>query len=220
MATVWMAWRVWEWLSNSKEDRKMHRKVLRFAEQGWSVIYYTFSWCFGLVRLLIWLLLLLLLLTNKWLVCPYQSPYQTFRPYRSLATLSPYTPRRTCQVLLSDAGGLLPSPSANPPMLRLEEMITSKWWPTISLLSHLLVQATSPTLLVLVCILLVLMDWCDIWLPVSKTPQTVTKSNALGNHSSLRCCATLIWLTMWYYIHLVSSVVVRYTTRSLCSRRH
>src|SRR5882762_1413875 len=40
-------------LATRKEDRKMHRKVLRFAEQGWSVIYYTFSWCFGLVRLLI-----------------------------------------------------------------------------------------------------------------------------------------------------------------------
>lgn len=34
-----------------KEDRKVHRKVLRFAEQSWSVIYYTLTWCYGLVRL-------------------------------------------------------------------------------------------------------------------------------------------------------------------------
>lgn len=33
-----------------QESRKMHRKVLRFAEQGWSVIYYTLTWCYGLVR--------------------------------------------------------------------------------------------------------------------------------------------------------------------------
>lgn len=32
-----------------KEYRKLHRKVLRFAEQGWSVIYYTVTWSVGLV---------------------------------------------------------------------------------------------------------------------------------------------------------------------------
>ena len=32
------------------EKRKMNRSVMRFAEQGWSVIYYTFSWGFGVVR--------------------------------------------------------------------------------------------------------------------------------------------------------------------------
>ncbi|OBZ77140.1 Sphingosine N-acyltransferase lag1 [Grifola frondosa] len=33
---------------SKREARKMHRSVLRFAEQGWSVIYYTCQWCFGL----------------------------------------------------------------------------------------------------------------------------------------------------------------------------
>lgn len=33
-----------------REDRVVRRSVLRFAEQGWSVIYYTFQWSFGLVR--------------------------------------------------------------------------------------------------------------------------------------------------------------------------
>lgn len=32
-----------------KEAKRIHRSVLRFAEQGWSVISYTFVWCFGLV---------------------------------------------------------------------------------------------------------------------------------------------------------------------------
>ena len=32
------------------ERRKMHRSVIRFAEQGWSVVYYTLQWGFGLVR--------------------------------------------------------------------------------------------------------------------------------------------------------------------------
>ncbi len=33
------------------EQRKMNRSVTRFAEQSWSVIYYTAQFCFGLVRL-------------------------------------------------------------------------------------------------------------------------------------------------------------------------
>lgn len=33
------------------EQRKMNRSVIRFAEQSWSVIYYTAQFCFGLVRL-------------------------------------------------------------------------------------------------------------------------------------------------------------------------
>lgn len=32
-----------------KEARKMHRKVLRFAEQSWPVIYYSATITFGLV---------------------------------------------------------------------------------------------------------------------------------------------------------------------------
>lgn len=34
---------------SQKEARKLHRKVLRFAEQGWSVIYYILTWSYGLV---------------------------------------------------------------------------------------------------------------------------------------------------------------------------
>jgi acyl-CoA-dependent ceramide synthase len=35
--------------SPKKKERRMQRSVLRFAEQGWSVIYYTVQWCYGLV---------------------------------------------------------------------------------------------------------------------------------------------------------------------------
>lgn len=33
-----------------RDARKIHRSVLRFAEQGWSAIYYTLQWSFGFVR--------------------------------------------------------------------------------------------------------------------------------------------------------------------------
>ena len=32
------------------ERKKMQRSVIRFAEQGWSVVYYPAQFCFGLVR--------------------------------------------------------------------------------------------------------------------------------------------------------------------------
>jgi len=33
-----------------KEMQNLNRSVLRFAEQGWSVVYYSLQWCYGLVR--------------------------------------------------------------------------------------------------------------------------------------------------------------------------
>ena len=33
-----------------REARRLHRSVLRFAEQGWSFVYYTLQWLYGLVR--------------------------------------------------------------------------------------------------------------------------------------------------------------------------
>jgi acyl-CoA-dependent ceramide synthase len=35
---------------STKELRQLNRKVLRFAEQGWSVVYYAIQWGFGIVR--------------------------------------------------------------------------------------------------------------------------------------------------------------------------
>lgn len=35
-----------------KEARKLQRSVLRFAEQGWSVVYYTLQWSYGVVSTL------------------------------------------------------------------------------------------------------------------------------------------------------------------------
>jgi len=34
---------------SKRESRQMHRSVLRFAEQGWSVLYYGIQWTYGLV---------------------------------------------------------------------------------------------------------------------------------------------------------------------------
>jgi acyl-CoA-dependent ceramide synthase len=39
--------------NHRKEARRLNRSVLRFAEQGWSVVYYSLQWCFGVVSLLL-----------------------------------------------------------------------------------------------------------------------------------------------------------------------
>jgi very-long-chain ceramide synthase len=36
---------------SKREARCMHRSVLRFAEQGWSALYYSVQWTFGFVSL-------------------------------------------------------------------------------------------------------------------------------------------------------------------------
>jgi acyl-CoA-dependent ceramide synthase len=38
-----------------RESRRMHRSVLRFAEQGWPVLYYAVQWAYGVVRLFFFL---------------------------------------------------------------------------------------------------------------------------------------------------------------------
>ena len=37
---------------SKREAKKMHKSVLRFAEQGWDLIYSSFAWSFGLVSCL------------------------------------------------------------------------------------------------------------------------------------------------------------------------
>ena len=39
-----------EYVVTPAERRRMNRSVIRFAEQGWSVVYYVLEWFFGLVR--------------------------------------------------------------------------------------------------------------------------------------------------------------------------
>ena len=40
---------------STRELRQLNRKVIRFAEQGWSVVYYSIQWSFGIVRRVIFL---------------------------------------------------------------------------------------------------------------------------------------------------------------------
>jgi acyl-CoA-dependent ceramide synthase len=66
-------------LGTRKELRQVNRSVLRFAEQGWSVVYYSLQWSFGIVRIFFSffknnpLFLRIIMLNSILIVCPSQS---------------------------------------------------------------------------------------------------------------------------------------------------
>lgn len=97
----------------SKEARALHRSVLRFAEQGWSVIYYTCQWSFGLVRRLLSHPSLRAQF-GLFVVCSSKPTDQSLGPCRRLDKLSPYTPCWSAQVLLPRTNRFLLSSNVNP----------------------------------------------------------------------------------------------------------
>jgi len=90
-----------------KEMQNLNRSVLRFAEQGWSVVYYTLQWCYGLVRpgsppsgdrcLM------------RRPVHPQKSSDAGAGPHRSVAQLSSYSACWPVQILLSISDCVLSS---------------------------------------------------------------------------------------------------------------
>jgi len=176
--------------------------VLRFAEQAGRL--YTTPFPGALVWCGFYLILLLLLYwTNKWLSMSISIPSKLSDP-TDLWLHYPHTPRRPVSSTIWWQAALLPSPVLIL-MLRLEEMITSKYGPPYHYYP-LIGASTSPTFTRAGCILLVLWTGVTSGYHEVKRPDC-SKSNALGNHSSLRCALHWSDYTMWYYIHLVSSVV-------------
>lgn len=130
------------------EDRKLHRKVIRFAEQGWSVIYYTLAWCYGLY-VHINLPTKLSDPTDLWLNYPHiplAGPVKFYYLIEAAFYLH--------QVLILNAEA------------RRKDHIQMM---THHVLTIALIGASYFTNFTRVgCVILVLMDWCDIWLPLAK----------------------------------------------------
>lgn len=96
-----------------KEARRLHRSVLRFAEQGWSVVYYTCQWLFGFVRIHC-ISFTKFSSQPRFIVRPSKPSDTSSRPQRRLDKLSPYTPCWSTQVLLSHTNRFLSSPNVDP----------------------------------------------------------------------------------------------------------
>jgi len=168
-------------LATRKEDRKMHRKVLRFAEQGWSVIYYTFSWCFGLY-VHINLPTKLSDPTDLWLHYPHiplAGPVKFYYLMQAAFYLH--------QVLILNAEA-----RRNDHVQMMAHHII-----TITLIgASYFANFTRAG-----CILLVLMDWCDIWLPLAKMLRYIDLTTL--------CDITFTWfLVSWFVTRHVLFVLV------------
>lgn len=146
-----------------REERQIRRSVLRFAEQGWSVIYYSILWSYGLVSASYFRCLTLL--TSLQYI------------HTSLPT-SPFNPEKVWQ-------GYPHTPVAGP--IKLYYLIQTGFYFHQILILHaearrkdhyqmLLHHIITIVLMILSfiynftrvgCLIIVLMDYCDIWLPVS-----------------------------------------------------
>jgi len=64
------------------EKRRLHRSVLRFAEQGWALLCYSFQCGFGFVSLVFLSVRTCRLTWSGWTVCPPQIPNKNVVPWR------------------------------------------------------------------------------------------------------------------------------------------
>ena len=160
-----------------KEARKMHRKVIRFAEQGWSVICYTITWTFGLVCLFPFLIAK----KNHAHSPQYihrNLPTEIFAP-SALWLNYPHIPLAApvkFYYLLQVASYLHQVLILNAEARRKDHIQMM----THHVITIALIGASYYTNFIRVgCLTLVLMDWCDILLPVSDAPGLNRRNGSL-----------------------------------------
>ena len=95
-----------------KEAKQLKRSVIRFAEQGWPVVYYSLQWVYGLVRHHVFMFLGEL--SKSFIVRASQRSNQGHGSCRRLDKLPPYTPCWSYQVLLFNPKCLLHTPNSGP----------------------------------------------------------------------------------------------------------
>ncbi|KZP32880.1 longevity assurance proteins LAG1/LAC1 [Athelia psychrophila] len=175
-----------------KEDRQVHRKVLRFAEQAWSVVYYVITWSFGLYIYL-----------N--LPASIYDPAPLWADYPHIPIAAPvkfYYLLQTAfyihQVLILNAEE------------RRKDHIQMM---THHVITIALVGASYYANFTRVgCMLLALMDWCDIWLPLAKMLRYL-------DHSTL-CDVTFVWFMVSWFVtrHALFVCVILKSTWLDCPR--
>lgn len=96
------------------EERRIKRSVVRFAEQGWSLIYYSLQWSFGLVSPWSKSFSLCKLKCAFNAVHSLQSPDCSVSVDESVAELSAHPSCGAPEVLLLNSNGILHSSDAHP----------------------------------------------------------------------------------------------------------
>ncbi|KAH7908494.1 TLC domain-containing protein [Hygrophoropsis aurantiaca] len=164
-----------------KQARKIHRSVLRFAEQGWSAIYYTVQWSFGLY-VHINLPTSALHPTELWLDYPH-IPLPGPLKFYYLTQTAFYLH----QVLILNAEARRKDHY---------QMMTHHVITIILMVASYFYNFTRVG-----CLIMVLMDWCDIFLPVAKMLRYI-KLYTL-------CDAMFTWfLLSWFVTRHVFFIIV------------
>jgi len=167
------------------EKRKMHRSVLRFAEQSWSVIYYTCQWCFGLY------------IHSNLPTAPF-NPVAAWINYPHIPLAGPlkfYYLLQTAfymhQILIINA----------------EARRKDHW----QMMTHhiitvvLMIGSYSYNFTRVGCLIMFLMDWCDIFLPLAKMFRYLSFSTL--------CDATFVWFLVSWLVtrHVLFILVIKST---------
>ncbi|KAK7049573.1 Sphingosine N-acyltransferase lag1 [Paramarasmius palmivorus] len=172
----------------TKQRRILHRSVLRFAEQGWSAVYYPLQWAFGLY-------------VNSHLPTTLLNPVELWINYPHVQLAAPvkiYYLTQTAfyahQMLILNAE----APRKDHVQMMTHHVITV----------FLMGMSYYYNLTRIGCLIMVLMDLCDIFLPVAKMMRYL-------NLPQLACDATFgIFLLSWFitrhvlFIIVIKSVIV------------
>ncbi|KAJ7667969.1 TLC domain-containing protein [Mycena polygramma] len=171
---------------SKKEQRLLHRSVLRFAEQGWSAVYYPLQWSFGLY-------------INHYLPGTIFDPEDLWRnyPHIPLSTPVKFYYLTQCafyahQILILNAE----APRKDHYQMLAHHFITVFLMGASYFLNFTRVG----------CLIMVLMDWCDIFLPIAKMCRYINVSQ--------RVCDSLfaIFLVSWFITRHVLFMLVIIST--------
>ncbi|EMD40841.1 hypothetical protein CERSUDRAFT_131154 [Gelatoporia subvermispora B] len=173
-------------LSISKaEARKMHRSVLRFAEQGWSVIYYTCQWCFGLY-------------VHRNLPTEILNPVAAWINYPHI----PLAGTLKFYYLLQSAFYLHQILIINAEARRKDhwQMMTHHVITVVLMIGSYAYNFTRVG-----CLIMFLMDWCDIFLPLAKMLRYLSFTTL--------CDATFVWFMISWLVtrHALFIVAIKST---------
>ncbi|KAI0663260.1 longevity assurance proteins LAG1/LAC1 [Cubamyces menziesii] len=154
-----------------REARKMHRSVIRFAEQGWSVVYYIAQWCFGLY-------------VHCNLPTDVLNPINVWTNYPHIPLAGPVK----FYYLLQTAFYMHQVLILNAEARRKDhwQMMTHHVITIVLMVGSYFYNYTR-----IGCLIMILMDWCDIFLPLAKMFRYLGMSTV--------CDATfVVFLLSWF----------------------
>jgi len=144
---------------HTREARRIRHAVIRFAEQGWQAIYYLCQWSLGVVRLPYHPLLETCLLIYALQYVHYYLPSNLWAGYPHIPLAGVVKFYYLMQISLYVHGVLL---------LNAEAPRKDHW----QMMAHhvvtiiLIVASYAYNITRIGCLIMVIMDWCDIFLPV------------------------------------------------------